>query len=90
MTTIPKNSITGRRKPHRTPAIYKSISKLPITASKSSMKVDLSEFEADTLSRYRRYFNLVDATGPNPSKDQLLEAVQRHFISLHRKWISFR
>ncbi|KMZ65856.1 hypothetical protein ZOSMA_309G00050 [Zostera marina] len=44
-------------------------------------KVDLSELEADTLSRYRRYFNLVDATGPNPSKDQLLEAVQRHFTS---------
>ncbi|KMZ58220.1 hypothetical protein ZOSMA_79G00640 [Zostera marina] len=70
-----------RRKSHRTPAIHKSISKLPITTSKSSMKVDLSELEADTLSRYRRYFNLVDAIDPNPSKDQLLVAVQRHFTS---------
>ncbi|KAK1315747.1 hypothetical protein QJS10_CPA05g01159 [Acorus calamus] len=44
------------------------------------MKVDLSKLETTALWRYWRHFNLVDA-GPNPSKEQLIDVVQRHFMS---------
>ncbi|ESQ27641.1 hypothetical protein EUTSA_v10019057mg [Eutrema salsugineum] len=42
--------------------------------------VDLSKLDMPALLRYRRHFNLVD-TLPNPSKEQLLDIVQRHFMS---------
>ncbi|XP_058081365.1 uncharacterized protein LOC131229421 isoform X2 [Magnolia sinica] len=42
--------------------------------------VDLSKLEPTALWRYWRYFNLVDAI-PNPSKEQLIDVVQRHFMS---------
>ncbi|XP_019414286.1 PREDICTED: uncharacterized protein LOC109326084 isoform X2 [Lupinus angustifolius] len=43
-------------------------------------KVDLSKLEMAALWRYWRHFNLVDAV-PNPSKEQLVDVVQRHFMS---------
>ncbi|CAL9085041.1 unnamed protein product [Musa textilis] len=49
-------------------------------SSRNNMKVDLSKLETTALWRYWRYFNLVDAS-PNPSKEQLIEVVQRHFMS---------
>lgn len=45
-----------------------------------NMKVDLSKLEMPALLKYWRHFNLVDAI-PNPSKEQLVDIVQRHFIS---------
>ncbi|CAJ2675545.1 unnamed protein product [Trifolium pratense] len=42
--------------------------------------VDLSKLEMSALWRYWRHFNLVDAV-PNPSKEQLVDVVQRHFMS---------
>ncbi|XP_047947361.1 uncharacterized protein LOC125193579 [Salvia hispanica] len=48
------------------------------TAKGSS--VDLSKLEMAALWRYALHFNLVD-TNPNPSKDQLIDVVQRHFVS---------
>ncbi|CAN6845303.1 hypothetical protein F2Q70_00016090 [Brassica cretica] len=45
-----------------------------------NMKVDLSKLDMPALQRYIRHFNLVDAL-PNPSKEQLLDIVQRHFMS---------
>ncbi|CAA6662992.1 unnamed protein product [Spirodela intermedia] len=45
-----------------------------------SDKVDLSKLETTALWRYLRHFNLVGAD-PNPSKEQLIDAVQRHFMS---------
>ncbi|XP_039071487.1 uncharacterized protein LOC120218623 isoform X2 [Hibiscus syriacus] len=42
--------------------------------------VDLSKLEISALWRYWRHFNLVDAI-PNPSKEQLVDVVQRHFVS---------
>uniref|UniRef100_A0A7N0ZWG9 Histone deacetylase complex subunit SAP30 Sin3 binding domain-containing protein n=1 Tax=Kalanchoe fedtschenkoi TaxID=63787 RepID=A0A7N0ZWG9_KALFE len=42
--------------------------------------VDLSKLEIDALWRYWRHFNLVKAI-PNPSKKQLIEVVQTHFMS---------
>ncbi|KAH7293211.1 hypothetical protein KP509_28G016000 [Ceratopteris richardii] len=51
------------------------------TASKSSqrlLKVNLSKLETAALLRYRRRFELA-GTGPNSSKEQLLDAVERHF-----------
>ncbi|KAE8656569.1 hypothetical protein F3Y22_tig00116999pilonHSYRG00007 [Hibiscus syriacus] len=44
------------------------------------IKIDLSKLEMAALWRYWRYFNLVDAI-PNPSKEQLVDVVQRHFMS---------
>ncbi|CAH8355829.1 unnamed protein product [Eruca vesicaria subsp. sativa] len=48
--------------------------------SHTNMKVDLSKLDMPALQRYIRHFNLVD-TLPNPTKEQLLDIVQRHFIS---------
>ncbi|KAJ7958065.1 Histone deacetylase complex subunit SAP30/SAP30-like protein [Quillaja saponaria] len=45
-----------------------------------SMKIDLSKLEMAALWRYWRHFNLMD-TVPNPSKEQLIDAVQRHFMT---------
>ncbi|KAJ6337907.1 hypothetical protein OIU76_007562 [Salix suchowensis] len=43
-------------------------------------KVDLSKLEVAALWRYWRHFNLVDSI-PNPSKEQLIDVIQRHFMS---------
>ncbi|KAG8494204.1 hypothetical protein CXB51_011506 [Gossypium anomalum] len=51
-----------------------------VSTSRGSMKVDLSKLEIAALWRYWRHFNLVD-TIPNPSKEQLVDVVQRHFMS---------
>ncbi|CAN8304736.1 unnamed protein product [Cochlearia groenlandica] len=48
--------------------------------SRENMKVDLSKLDMPTLLKYWRHFNLVDAI-PNPSREQLIDIVQRHFIS---------
>ncbi|KFK41945.1 hypothetical protein AALP_AA2G192500 [Arabis alpina] len=42
--------------------------------------VDLSKLDMPALLRYWRHFNLVDAF-PNPTKEQLIDIVQRHFMS---------
>ncbi|GMH13877.1 hypothetical protein Nepgr_015718 [Nepenthes gracilis] len=42
--------------------------------------VDLSKLEMAALWRYCRHFNLVEAV-PNPSREQLIDVVQRHFMS---------
>ncbi|PSS17218.1 Histone deacetylase complex subunit like [Actinidia chinensis var. chinensis] len=42
--------------------------------------IDLSKLEMGALWRYWRHFNLVDAI-PNPSKEQLVDVIQRHFMS---------
>ncbi|VVA95319.1 unnamed protein product [Arabis nemorensis] len=47
---------------------------------RGNMKVDLSKLDMPALLRYWRHFNLVDAF-PNPSKEQLIDIVQRHFMS---------
>ncbi|KAI3504798.1 hypothetical protein L1887_26517 [Cichorium endivia] len=45
-----------------------------------SVKVDLGKLEMAALRRYWEHFNLMDAS-PNLSKDQLVDVVQRHFMS---------
>lgn len=57
-----------------------SQSKGSISTPMGSTKVDLSKLEVAALWRYWRHFNLVDAI-PNPSKEQLIDVVQRHFMS---------
>ncbi|KAG7037842.1 hypothetical protein SDJN02_01473, partial [Cucurbita argyrosperma subsp. argyrosperma] len=59
---------------------YESQSKGSISTPRGSMKVDLGKLEMSALWRYWRHFNLVDAF-PNPSKEQLVDVVQRHFMS---------
>ncbi|KAL1564448.1 hypothetical protein AAHA92_06790 [Salvia divinorum] len=50
------------------------------TAKGSS--VDLSKLEMAALWRYALHFNLLQVdTNPNPSKEQLIDVVQRHFVS---------
>lgn len=43
-------------------------------------KIDLSKLEMAALLRYLRHFKLVDSIR-NPSKEQLIDVVRRHFIS---------
>ncbi|XP_022997311.1 uncharacterized protein LOC111492260 isoform X1 [Cucurbita maxima] len=57
-----------------------SQSKSSVSAPQGSTKVDLSKLEMAALWRYWQHFNLVDAI-PNPSKEQLIDLVQRHFMS---------
>lgn len=59
---------------------YESQSKGSISTPRGSMKVDFGKLEMSALWRYWRHFNLVDAF-PNPSKEQLVDVVQRHFMS---------
>ncbi|KAG6473387.1 uncharacterized protein LOC122027859 isoform X1 [Zingiber officinale] len=59
---------------------FDSQSKGSVSSSTMSTKVDLSKLETTALQRYYRHFNLMDAN-PNPSKEQLIEVVQRHFVS---------
>ncbi|KAL0369046.1 UNVERIFIED_CONTAM: hypothetical protein Scaly_1123500 [Sesamum calycinum] len=57
-----------------------SQSKDSVSTQKGSAKVDLSKLEMTALWRYLLHFNLVDSV-PNPSKEQLIDVVQRHFVS---------
>ncbi|PWA80336.1 Histone deacetylase complex subunit SAP30/SAP30-like protein [Artemisia annua] len=57
-----------------------SQSKTSFTTSRGSVKVDLSKLEMAALRRYWRHFNLADVI-PNPSKEQLIDIVQSHFMS---------
>ncbi|PKI43750.1 hypothetical protein CRG98_035856 [Punica granatum] len=57
-----------------------SQSKGSICTAHGSNKIDLSKLETAALRRYLRHFNLVDAI-PNPSKEQLINTVHRHFMS---------
>ncbi|XP_013588747.1 PREDICTED: LOW QUALITY PROTEIN: uncharacterized protein LOC106297016 [Brassica oleracea var. oleracea] len=57
-----------------------SHSKRQSITPRANMKVDLSKLDMPALQRYIQHFNLVDAL-PNPSKEQLLDIVQRHFMA---------
>ncbi|KAF2299899.1 hypothetical protein GH714_040726 [Hevea brasiliensis] len=57
-----------------------SHSKGSVSTPRGAARVDLSKLEMAALWRYWRHFNLVDAI-PNPSKEQLVDVVQRHFMS---------
>ncbi|OVA04557.1 Histone deacetylase complex subunit SAP30/SAP30-like [Macleaya cordata] len=59
---------------------YDSQSKGSVSPARCATKVDLSKLEMTALWRYWRHFNLVDAI-PNPSKEELVDVVQRHFMS---------
>ncbi|KAF8406389.1 hypothetical protein HHK36_008476 [Tetracentron sinense] len=59
---------------------YDSQSKGSVSPGRGFLKVDLSKLEMTALRRYWRHFNLVDAI-PNPSKEQLIDVVKRHFMS---------
>ncbi|CAN8292436.1 unnamed protein product [Cochlearia groenlandica] len=48
---------------------------------RENMKVGLSKLEMPALLKYRRHFNLVMDAIPNPSKEQLISIVHRHFMS---------
>ncbi|TKY47514.1 histone deacetylase complex subunit SAP30 [Spatholobus suberectus] len=63
------------------PCDFHSQSKGSISMPHGWTKVELSKLEIAALWRYVRHFNLVD-NGPNPSKEQLVDVVQRHFMSL--------
>ncbi|XP_020103904.1 uncharacterized protein LOC109720946 [Ananas comosus] len=56
-----------------------SQSKSSVSSSRVTTKVDLSKLETRALWRYWHHFNLDSI--PNPSKEQLIDAVQRHFMS---------
>ncbi|XP_020584255.1 uncharacterized protein LOC110027248 [Phalaenopsis equestris] len=61
-----------------------SQSKGSISSSRAmTSKVDLSKLETTALWRYWHHFNLMEQVGviPNPSKEQLIDVVQRHFMS---------
>ncbi|KAF9620249.1 hypothetical protein IFM89_010984 [Coptis chinensis] len=49
-------------------------------STRNATKVDLRKLETTALRRYWRHFKLVDDI-PNPSKEQLIDIVQRHFMS---------
>ncbi|KAK9164080.1 hypothetical protein Syun_004982 [Stephania yunnanensis] len=57
-----------------------SQSKESVFPAQNATKIDLSKLETAALWRYLRHFNLVDAI-PNPSKEHLIDIVQRHFMS---------
>lgn len=74
-----KASVSSQRSMSRSVSCD-SHSKGSISNTRGSTKIDLSKLEMAALWRYLRHFNLVDST-PNPSKEQLIDVVQRHFMS---------
>ncbi|KAJ4751257.1 histone deacetylase complex subunit [Rhynchospora pubera] len=77
-----------RSKPNRSSSVHKSLSwshscesrsKDSDSSSLDASRVDLSKLETDALRRYCQHFNI--DSSPNPSKEQLIEGVQRHFGS---------
>lgn len=48
--------------------------------SKLMLMVKLSKLQTETLRRYSRHFNLADLSA-NLSREQLLKAVEKHFVS---------
>nr|XP_043617526.1 uncharacterized protein LOC122589311 isoform X2 [Erigeron canadensis] len=85
-----QKSHRSRHRSHRsTGASHKSVSrslscdsqtKTSFATSRGSVKVDLSKLEMAALRRYWRHFNLAGAI-PNLSKEELVDIVQRHFMS---------
>ncbi|KAB5526793.1 hypothetical protein DKX38_020640 [Salix brachista] len=85
-----QKSHRSRNRPHKsTGSSHKTMSrslscdsqsKGSVSTPRGATKVDLSKLEMAALWRYWRHFNLVDAI-PNPSKEQLVDVVQRHFMS---------
>lgn len=75
----PHKSVRSQRAMSR-PLSDDSQSKGSYSPTQSSTKVDFSKLEKTALLRYWRHFNLVDSI-PNPSKEQLIDVVQRHFMS---------
>lgn len=59
---------------------YDSQSKSSVSTPRGSTKIDLSKLEMAALWRYWRHFNLVDSN-PNPSREELIDVVQKHFMS---------
>lgn len=57
-----------------------SQSKDSASTPRGSVKVDLGKLEMAALRRYLQHFNLMDAIH-NPSKEQLIDVVHRHFMS---------
>ncbi|KAI7740916.1 hypothetical protein M8C21_033043, partial [Ambrosia artemisiifolia] len=54
--------------------------KASFTTYRGSVKIDLSKLEMAALRRYWLHFNLAGVI-PNLSKEQLVDIVQRHFMS---------
>ncbi|PKA58185.1 hypothetical protein AXF42_Ash012908 [Apostasia shenzhenica] len=59
---------------------FDSQSKGSVSSSRTATGVDLSKLETKALWRYWHHFNLMGVI-PNPSKEQLIDVVQRHFMS---------
>ncbi|OVA13979.1 Histone deacetylase complex subunit SAP30/SAP30-like [Macleaya cordata] len=57
---------------------YRDVSQSNI--HKTQPRVNLAKLGTNSLWRYLKHYNLVPAN-PNPSKDQIVDAVQRHFLS---------
>ncbi|KAL3639234.1 hypothetical protein CASFOL_017141 [Castilleja foliolosa] len=74
-----RSFVSSRKTVSRSPS-SDSHSKDSVCTQKGSAKIDLSKLEMAALWRYLRHFNLVDVIN-NPSKEQLIDVVQGHFIS---------
>ncbi|KAJ0680846.1 putative histone deacetylase complex subunit SAP30/SAP30, SAP30 domain superfamily [Helianthus annuus] len=73
-TGSPCNKTVGRS------LFHDSQSKASFTTSRGSVKIDLRKLEMAALRRYWLHFNLSGVMS-NPSKEQLVDIVQRHFMS---------
>ncbi|XP_077241976.1 uncharacterized protein LOC143882322 isoform X1 [Tasmannia lanceolata] len=64
--------------------VHNQMQKIPNAGSRILVieheRVNLAKLETAALWRYWRHFNLV-SINPNPSKEQLVHGVQRHFLS---------
>ncbi|XP_068655161.1 uncharacterized protein [Aristolochia californica] len=76
----PHKSIVSAQKAASRSHSSDSHSKASTSPARGVTRVDFSKLETNALWRYWRHFNLV-ASSPNPSKEQLIDAVQRHFMS---------
>ncbi|KAI3975024.1 hypothetical protein MKX01_005135 [Papaver californicum] len=57
-----------------------SHSRFNVDKYQSQPKVNLAKLGTDSLRRYLNYYNI--PINPNPTKDEMVDAVQHHFMSL--------
>jgi Sin3 binding region of histone deacetylase complex subunit SAP30 len=79
----------GGYSPDRQPTLHEELvlaqktqdRKLSLRRTAAGPRINLSRLSIETLRRYRTVYQLPDA-GPNATREQLLDAVARHFSSI--------
>ncbi|KAI3979231.1 hypothetical protein MKX01_008243 [Papaver californicum] len=77
---LPKLSLSTQRPTSKMNYRDSSHSQFNVDKHQPQPKVNLAKLGTDSLRRYLKYYNI--PINPNPTKDEMVDAVQHHFMSL--------